>query len=543
MESIRTDVLIIGGGVAGCFTAIRACELGRSVVILEKATVRRGGSAGPGMDQLNMGVAPEGLNLEQAKEHAFACAKELIDPNMIFRLDKEAYERVLDYEKFGVPLREDDGNYLIWKIPERYQYNISYRGVDTKVKLAEAVKKTKTHVVERTMGVDLIIQDGSVVGAIGLNVRKGKPIAFLSKATILCTGEAGRQYIEPDGLFLTYHPPTNTGDSEAMAYRAGAKLTNMEFIYMDYTTLRAGGGITGMKPRDLMGKLVNRMGESIFKRPDDGARRGFLMVKEIAEGRGPIYWDLRHLPNDVLKHYEREMSNEYPITKDWFKQRRVDIRKDLIPVQMVPTAIIGGLFVDETFRTSVKGLYAAGAATADLISQIYAATSGHIAAESVAKDISKLEEPRLVREQIEGMERQILEPLRRRDGINPIDLERSVRSLVTDYVGYFKSEGMMKSGLQKLMELKEEFLAKLIARNSHELMRCLEVRNIFDMAEMHIRTSLMRKETRLRRVGLYPHYRLDFPTTDPDWEKLIIVRKGDEGMKLSTREVPKFRDE
>jgi len=122
-------------------------------------------------------------------------------------------------------------------------------------------------------------------------------------------------------------------------------------------------------------------------------------------------------------------------------------------------------------------------------------------------------------------------------------LERAVRSIVTDYVGYFKSEGMMKKGLEKLLELKEGFLSKVFARNSHELMRSLEVRNIFDMAEMHIRTSLMRKETRLRRVGLYPHYRVDFSKTDPDWERLIIVRKKDEEMKLSTREVPEFKDE
>ena len=81
-------------------------------------------------------------------------------------------------------------------------------------------------------------------------------------------------------------------------------------------------------------------------------------------------------------------------------------------------------------------------------------------------------------------------------GINPKDLEIAVRSIVTDYVSYIKSEGMMLKGLEKLLELKEHFFGKLTAHNPHELMRCLEVKNIFDMIEMHIRASLYRKETR-----------------------------------------------
>ncbi len=313
MEVIKTDVLVIGGGIAGCFAAIRASEVGRSVVLLDKATIRRGGAVGPGMDHVDIGIAPEGKTLEEAKEHAIGSAKQLIDPNVLLAVEKGAYQRVLDLERFGVPMREDDGSFFVLRIPERHVNFISYRGVDTKVKLAGAVRKTSTRVVERTMGVDLLTHNGSVVGAVVLNVREGKVTAFLSKATILCTGDSGRQYIEPDGLFATWNPTTNTGDSEAMAYRAGAKLANIEYIWMDYAMVRAGGGIPGIKPYDMIGTLVNRHGEKILKE-GDSLRRGFLMVKEIAEGRGPLYWDFRNLPDEVLKHYEREMSHEYPIT-------------------------------------------------------------------------------------------------------------------------------------------------------------------------------------------------------------------------------------
>jgi succinate dehydrogenase/fumarate reductase flavoprotein subunit len=542
MDIIKTDILVIGGGIAGCFAAIHASEMGKGVVLLDKATIRRGGSVGPGMDHVFIGIHPETITLEEAKEEAIRRVKELLDPNVVLTLYKEAHKRVLDLEKFGVKVREDDGSYFIWKIPERKFYLVSYRGVDTKVKLAEAVGKTKTNVVERTMAVDLLTHKGTAVGVVALNVRDGKITTILSKATILCTGEAGRQYLEPDGLFLTYHPTTNTGDSEAMAYRAGAKLANMEYIYMDYTSLRAGGGIAGIKPFDKMGILVNRKGEQVLKR-EDSTRRGFVMAKEIAEGRGPLYWDFRHLPEDVLKWYDREMDHEYPITKEWFKQRGLDLKKDLIPVQLVPTAIIGGLVVNEKFETSMRGLYAAGSATAYVMGLTEAAVCGHIAAESASNYASETGEIICQEQEVKGIESQIMALMKKSKGILPADLELAVRSIPTDYVGYFKSGGLMEKGLETLLELRKACLPSLKARNPHELMRCLEVRNIFDMIEMHIRASLMRKETRLRRVGLHPHYRVDYPETDPNWEKLIVITREGGEMKLSTQVIPKLKEE
>ncbi len=541
-EIVDTEVLVIGGGIAGCFAAIRASEMGASVVLLDKATIRRGGSVGPGMDHISIGVSPEGMTLEEAKKEAASMKKELVDPNVIFTIQKESYKRVLDLERFGVKVREDDGSYFIWRIPERHGYFISYRGVDTKVKLAEAVRKTKVIVVERTMGVDLLMNKGLVVGSVVVNVRDGKLTAFLSKTTILCTGDSGRQYIEPDGLFMTWHPPTNTGDGQAMAYRVGATLTNMEYVFMDYPSLRAGGGIAGIKPFEKTAILRNRNGEEILKDKKDSARRGFLMVKEIVEGRGPLYWDFRHLPEDVLKMHEREMAHEYPIIQEWFKQRGLNIRKDLIPMQLVPTSIQGGVLVDEGFRASMKGLYAAGGSTPYFRGITAAAVSGHIAGENAAQYATKIEGPVYEESKVEEITKHVLELQRKSKGTNPIHLEEAVRSITTDYVGYFKSEGLMQEGLRKLLELRKAFLNSLIAYNPHELIRCLEVRNIFDMAEMHIRASLMRRESRLRRVGILPHYRSDFPETDPNWEKLIVIRKEDGEMKLSTQEIPKLKE-
>jgi len=544
MELVKTDILIIGGGIAGCFAALQAGKSGSKVTILEKATLRRGGAVGPGMDHINMGIWPKGLlDLEFARQKAALSKKELLDPNVVLAVDKYAFARIQDMENMGVPIREDDGTYRVWEIPERRYSFVSYRGRDTKVKLAKAVVKSGAAIVERTMAVDLLTYRGKVVGAVGLNVRDGRLTAFVSKATIVCTGDSGRQYIEPDGLFLSYEPITNTGDAQAIGYRAGAKLANMEYIYLDYVSLRAGGGIAGIKPFEKMGALVNRYGEKILKDKKDSAQRTFLMAKEIAEGRGPLYWDFRNLPSDVLDAYEREMEHEYPITKEWFKQRGLDLRKDLIPVQLVPAAITGGLLVDETFRTSLEGFYSAGSSCVYLLGLAQAAVSGHIAAETASGDLAQSAEPEYDKNQLAAIEKYVTGILKGRGSIDPVDLESAVRSISTDYVGYFKEAGMMEKGLERLAELREKYLPFLFAKNPHELMRCLEVRNIFDMVEMHIRASLMRTETRIRKNGLWPHYRIDYPQVDPNWEKLVVVKKQNGDMTLGTQQIPDLKEE
>jgi succinate dehydrogenase/fumarate reductase flavoprotein subunit len=542
MNVIKSDILIIGGGIAGCFAALKGCEKGKSVVILDKATLRRGGSVGPGMDHISVGVHPETMSLAEAKQSAVKKRKELFDPNVMLALDVFAYERAMDLQSYGVPVKEDDGSLFIWKIPERHFHLVSYRGKDTKVKLAEAVKRTPARIFERTMGVELLKHNGSIVGAAALNTRSGEFSVFLAPATILSTGESGRQYIEPDGPYMTYFPNTNSGDSEAMAYRAGAEMTNMEYIYLDYTSVRCGGGIAGIKPFEKMGKLVNRFGESILNSKEDSANRAFLMMREIAEGRGPIYWDFRHLPADVIKCYEREMSHEYPITKEWFKQRNLDLSRDLIPIQLVPACIQGGPLVDESFKTSLPGLYAAGATNAFVMGLTEAGVSGYIAGEHAASYACADHLPQLSAAYLADIEKNVFAPLSRGEGINPQELEIAIRSVVTDYVGYFKSEGMMMKGLDKLLEFREHFAEKMTARNIHELMRCLEVNNIFDMIEMHIRASLYRKETRLRRVGLFPHFRADYPKTDPAWEKFVVIRKDENNINITTAEIPELKE-
>jgi succinate dehydrogenase/fumarate reductase flavoprotein subunit len=549
MKVVDTDILIIGGGIAGCFAALSASKVAKSVTLLEKSTIKRGGAVGPGMDHIQPGIGspipgsptPE-MELERAQSKKMR--ENLKDPNIYLSQAREGYDRLKDWESFGVKIREDDGSYaLIW-IPERPDFSQLYiRGADMKIRQGEAVhKRPNIHVLDRVMGVDLLTHDGTVTGGVGFNTRTGEITAYLSKATILSTGAADRQYINPDGLFLTYNSPASAGDGQAIAYRAGAEIINAEFAHFDYTTCRDGGGIFGVHAFEKMPILRNRLGEKVLKNLEDSAKRGTLMVKEITEGRGPLYFDASEMPEDEFRLMDRSIDHEYPITRKWYKERCLELRKDLIPNQIFMTAIGAQILADENCRTSMKGLYVAGQTGHEMGSLFGASVSGHRAGEVAVRDALKAKKAVLDEEQAQKIEKVINAPLAKRDGVDCTDLEEAVRGINTDYVGYYRSEGMMQKGLELLLKHRKIHLPNLYAKNPHELMRCLEVRNIFDISEMHIRASLMRKETRPIGVGMTHLNRVDYPDTDPAWEKWIVVKKEDGEMNLSTREIPGLKE-
>ena len=130
---------------------------------------------------------------------------------------------------------------------------------------------------------------------------------------------------------MTYYPISNTGDAEAMAYRAGAKLANMEFTYVDYTISGAGGGFYGIKPFDKLGKYINRFGDSFVNTLEDSKKRVFLMVKEVLEGRGPIYIDLRDLPEELFKHTKERWNTSGRLLQNGLNRETLTSEKHQYP--------------------------------------------------------------------------------------------------------------------------------------------------------------------------------------------------------------------
>ena len=298
-EAIETDVLVIGGGLAGKFAAIAASDGGASVALFEKSTLRRGGPWA-GLDHIPHVANPEvGLvSVEELTKAGIMGIECLIKPGLMERFARETWDRVLDLEEFGIPVRWPNGKYYVLRWDSGYQtfpYGpfpgmLFYRGADLGIKLEAQVRKRGVKVFERTIGTNLLTQDGLVVGATGLNVRNGKFIVVKAKATILASG--------------------SVGDGHAMGYDVGAELVNMEFTRGGGDTARtepitfsAGGFIIGHGGTP----YVNAKGEKVFDhyaaiiRETGRTLRPLTVLKEYNAGNGPIYVDLTDQPEHVLR--------------------------------------------------------------------------------------------------------------------------------------------------------------------------------------------------------------------------------------------------
>lgn len=397
-ELIETDVLIIGGGCAGDFAALKASEAGATVVLIDKTNVKTAGATGMcgGMDHFPAVRPPDGTPLKdpnlvlptieelaQRRGDVFGGAETMFP--LPFQEDityQESWDRVLDLEKMGVKMREDDGTAWIIYQPEKGWATLMMRGAEKGSelmdKLAKAMAKQGVEVLNRTMAVDLLTHDGAVTGAVAVDVRTGEIKIIKAKATVVATGVLQRQYIsEPElpSLFCQFGPASADGSSLALAYRAGAEVVNCEFLSMGPGSK---GGRVPFNPAGLFAiwepgtphaRLINAKGEEIC--PDGAFGAGSaeslvevqLMEAELRAGNGPFYYDCRHLSEEQIQQIERFIANEGPIALKWMQELGTDLRKDLLEVQITYDGGYGGVYVDANEQATVKGLYAAGDAT------------------------------------------------------------------------------------------------------------------------------------------------------------------------------------
>lgn len=545
---IETDVLIVGGGASGCFAAIRASEVGVRVTLIEKSAHRRCSCTGPGMDHFpNVPELRKPTRL-RTTETTRRTHMGVANPHLTRLIHRDAYKRVLDLERFGVKMRQEDETFKV-VLPAIGE--LAFFGPNLQIKLAEAVLKHGVNVVERTMAVDLLTKGNRVIGVVGVNTRTGEIITVASKATILATGFPARVYIGYNGeLFDTRSCAANDGCAQAMAYRAGAKVTGMEFAWvrpdLKNEKLMSLGMFTRY-PLGLRGRVVNAKGEVLEKEMPEsefGSWRDGELIKlildEEKEGRGPCYWDLTHVPDSQIKNFYWHIRSEAAIREEFQKDRGVlgmKKSKFMFEIKVKPSDIMGGILTDEDMRTSMGGLYAAGGAAG--IETLTAATvTGYIAGESVAKDAAKIvERPEKDEMQIAQIRKHVLTTIKVTDGLNPIEFERKVRRILDEYAGIYKSEGMLKRGLELLEQIREKFMPLISARNPHESMRAAEVRNIWLVAKTHLKASLLREETRPYGLLSLAHGRVEYPEPKDELNKPIVIKKVDEKMALSWRDL------
>jgi succinate dehydrogenase/fumarate reductase flavoprotein subunit len=543
---IETDVLIIGGGLAGCMAAIKAAEADVSVTIAEKADTRSSGCAGTGVDHIWGYIPPVhekmGYTIEELIEsHTKGIASGFIDQELLHLIVRESYNRILDLESFGLNFRYEDskapGQFRVVTQFHSAPTTLNFDGRDLKIHLTREARKRGVKIINRVTMVDLLTSsEGHITGALGVGTRDGRIYVFKTKAVVTSTGRVNRLSRGPTGVWGNTRVPINeTGDGRAMAFRAGLPIINMEFLSnamysIGNFELNLGSPRNTVQPAGSVvdgseNVLVPRTQFYDWENPSQkrevfaghGKRPDYFALYD--QGKGPFYLDLTGGTEEEISYIEWSIENEGKGSYflDYLKnQEHFDFRKDKLEWlpnsrEMAGTAS-SGLVVDHNLETGIKGLFAAGDEVGGLpwVCAPGAVTMGWHAGEMAAKEAMNRksfqdlnnDRPNALASLCEGM-------LHNKDGLHWREVEIAVQNIIDHYAGKVRAEKMLQRAMDRLNDIEKNVTFR--AENSHELGRCLEVKSVIENAGMVLRASMERKESRKMPFGFY---RADYPESN-----------------------------
>jgi len=536
---VDTDVLVVGGGIAGCPAAAKAAEHGLRVTLAEKANTERSGSAAEGIDHYG-GAFERGMTPKEWMEHVnsysagFAYgAVPWADPTRMYRQYANGMWAVEELEKLGVTMRWDDGDFRPCDCHHEGPF-LRVHWTQVKPEMAAGVRKRGVNVMDRTMVIDVLTNKGKVAGATAIDTRTGEFIVIRAKAVVIATAACSR-VVNPETPLTwkykyNYHwcPSSVSGDGWAMAYRAGAELASMEQAprgsrFRDDKVMSFGNhGNEGIPAKRLTWDGIERA----------RGRRGSIDVRAMLEQQAtndPSYISLEHLPEDYQKRVEVAYVDERLVSFKIAEDRGFSPKShwyEIMDNRVNQLHVEPGIYLDANFMSSLPGLYAIGDCMAGNHDVANAAVSGFLVGDEIPDFVKKAAEPVIDEVQVESLKEITMAPQHLKDGTEPTELECAIRYACDRYVGVSRAEGRLREGIRRLSSLKRVFLPQLTAPNPHYLMRALEVRNIMDVAQLHMEACLERKETR------GSHIRLDYLDSDPSLEGKLLFQRLENGQRL-----------
>jgi succinate dehydrogenase / fumarate reductase flavoprotein subunit len=396
---------------------------------------------------------------------------------------------------------------------------------------------------------DILIEDGRFAGLVGIHAPSGETVTLRGRALLIASGGAGTLY-----GFTTYSQSV-TGDGQAMAYRAGLPLEDMEFLQFHPTGLVPSGILMTEGCRGEGGYLRNGQGDRFLENyapskmelaPRDLVSRA--ETTEILEGRGApgpdgkgcILLDLTHLGADKI-------NTRLPLIREvCIKFIGLDPIEKPIPIRPVAHYSMGGVETDIDGATRVPGIWAAGEAACVSLhganrlgsnSTAECLVWGGIAGADIAEKLDSLPAPPdPPKDQLEASEATVAEILRRDGEENIYELRRELRTLMDEHVGVYRTGDGLKTALEGIRGIRERFRSAPVPDKGRvynsNLFHALELRNLLDLAEVLVLGAVTREES---RGG---HARRDFDTRDDaDWLKHTLAWKTDDGPRLEYKPV------
>ncbi len=567
MVEIQTDVLVIGGGLAGCMAAICARDLGAQVLIAEKSHALCSGQAGSGIDHVWGYIPPVHSRIgwtvdDLVEDHMTGVAHGFARRELIRFVATEIYDRLLDLEKLGVKIRYDDsalpGNFRLVHQFHSVPSSLNVEGYSIKAKLSRGAEKRGAKIINRVMMTDLLTRDGRIAGALGVDTRERKIYSIRAKSIILSAGgKTGRIGRESTGsaYFNLHLPGSLSADGKAMALKAGLAIMNMEFLGARRYGL-ANYETAGRPPRNTWqpaAAIVNHKGETVVPKSSfydwgdlekgyqiDAAEtrrqwlagggitpRGMPSRKEMLEA-GPFYVDCTGGTEEEVGYVEWALSHEGKCRQllEHLRGLGVDLRKDKLELGLgsreIGNLAASGLLVDSRMETDIQGLFAAGDEVGGVPFGASSAAltmgwrSGETAAEHAERQ--KTFSP-CDGDEVEVLKRSCSDMMKAEEGCSWREVEETMQNIMDTYCGDVKTAPMLMRGLDRLLTIKA---VPIRAANPHDLSRGLEVKSLLSNAEMIMRASLAREESRKYPVGFY---RADFPDqNDAEWRAFSTIK-------------------
>lgn len=546
-EKISTDVLIIGGGTAGCYAALTISENSeKKVLICEKAHIKRSGCLAAGVNALNAYIV-EGRKPQDYVDYAKKDADGIVREDLLLTMSEKLNEVTDRLEKLGlVILKDENGKYVT-----RGNRNLKINGENIKPILADAVEKAKNVTVFNRVNIfDYSVKDNKINGAFGFGIESGIFYTIEAKAVIIATGGAAGLY-KPNNPGFSRHkmwyPPFNTGAGYAMGIRAGAEMTTFE---MRFIALRCKDTIapTGTLAQGVGAKQINSLGEVYeTKYGLTTSERVYGTVNENQEGRGPCYLRTEGITAEQDESLLKAYLNMAPSqTIKWIESGRNPSRQN-VEIEGTEPYIVGGhtasgYWVDTDRATTIEGLFAGGDVAGGCPQKYVtgALAEGEIAGLSAVKYIDSKESFEKISDEDTNYHlRETEKYLTDRHSLYTTEqLEEAMQTVMDSYAGGIKTNYRFNEKQLDIADCKirqlETLTDDLYAEDFQELMYICELKERLTVCKSVIAHLRARKETRWHSFA----ENLDYPEKDDrNFNKYVNSRLENGEIKIIIRDL------